>query len=320
MEGFFVRGNQWMNKYMFVTVMVSLALGFVFPLENSAFLSALATGLFAYMTFVSALKTTLRDFARIIMKPSTSLWIIILIHGVAPLIAWGAGLLFYPNDFTMRVGLLIGSAIPIAVTSVIWTTIAKGDVALALVTVTLDTLLIPVLIPAFFKMVLGTSIALDYRDLVVRLLLMVTIPSILGMVVNDLTKGRLHQFADSIGGFTSKLATSVVIIINSAIVLPQIQWNLSIVKLMLIILALVSVNYYIGFLGSYLLKDRSKEVVVAMTFNVGMRNTSFGSVLAISFFPPAVAIPVVLILLYQQPIAAIISNLFNRHYKESHAA
>jgi predicted Na+-dependent transporter len=317
MEGFFVRSNQWLSKYMFLTVLIAIALGFFIPLENSAFLSALATGLFAYMTFVSALKTTFRDFARILMKPSTSLWIIFLIHGVTPLLAWSAGLLFYPDDFTMRVGLLIGSAIPIAVTSVIWTTIAKGDVALALVTVTLDTLLIPVLIPFFFKMVIGTSISLDYGDLVIRLLLMVTIPSILGMMINELTKGRLERFADSVGGSTSKIATSIVILINSAIVLPQIHWDMSVLKLMIIILTLVSLNYFIGFLGSYLLKDRSKEVVVAMTFNVGMRNTSFGSVLAISFFPPAVAIPVIITLLYQQPIAAILSSLFTKRYRKS---
>lgn len=45
--------------------------------------------------------------------------------------------------------------------------------------------------------------------------------------------------------------------------------------------------------------------------NVGMRNTSFGSVLAISYFPASVAFPIILTLLYQHPIAAIISNLFD---------
>lgn len=47
-----------------------------------------------------------------------------------------------------------------------------------------------------------------------------------------------------------------------------------------------------------------------MIFNVGMRNTSFGSVLAIAYFPPAVAFPIILTLLYQHPIAAIVTQLF----------
>lgn len=142
---------------------------------------------------------------------------------------------------------MIGSAIPIAVTSIMWTTIAKGDIALALVTVTLDTLLIPVLMPVFFKSVLGTSIAIDYGNMVLRLLLMVTIPSVLGMMVNELTKGRLENFSHSVGGVTSKLATFIVIVINSALVLPQIHWDFAAFKMMIIVLGLVSLNYFIGF-------------------------------------------------------------------------
>ncbi|MCO1600674.1 hypothetical protein [Desulfosporosinus nitroreducens] len=46
-----------------------------------------------------------------------------------------------------------------------------------------------------------------------------------------------------------------------------------------------------------------------MIFNVGMRNTGFGSVIAISYFPATVALPIVLTLLFQQPIAAIVSKI-----------
>lgn len=311
MKVLFSQGNQWLNKNMFLVVFVGIVLGFMVPLKNSPFLSALATGLFAYMTFISALRTTFQDFIRIITKPAVPLWILFLIHGVAPFVAWGVGLWVYPDNFLMRVGLMIGATIPIAVTSILWTTIANGDIALALVTVTLDTLLIPVLIPVFFRIVLGTSIAVNYGNMMVRLLLMVTIPSILGMVVNELTQGRLENFSRSVGGVTSKIATFIVIVINSAVVLPQIQWGLSAIKTMMIVFGLVSINYFIGFLGSYFLKDRRREVVAAMIFNVGMRNTSFGSVLAISYFPAAVAFPIILTLLYQHPIAAIISNLFD---------
>jgi bile acid:Na+ symporter, BASS family len=318
MLDYFARGNQWLNRNMFLSTSTAIALGLIVHLDNSPSLSILATALFAYMTFISALRTTFQDFVRILMKPSIPFWIIFLIHGVAPFAAWGAGLLFYPDDFSMRVGLLIGATIPIAVTSILWTSIVNGDIALALVTVTLDTLLIPLLIPLFFKVVLGTSIVLNYGEMMSRLLLMVTVPSILGMVVNELTKGRLEKFSVTVGGFTSKIATFFVMVINSAIVLPQISWNASVGKMMLIVFVLVSLNYLIGFLGSFFLKDRSKEVVIAMIYNVGMRNTNFGAVLAISFFPPAVAFPIILTLLYQHPIAAIVANVYIKFNRGSH--
>ena len=311
MDVFFTKGNQWLSKNMFLLVSAGIILGFILPVSNSPTVSALATGLFAYMTFISALRTSFQDVIRILTRPFVPLWILFLIHGVAPLVAWGIGIWIYPDNFHMRVGLLIGATIPIAVTSIIWTSIANGDVALALVTVTLDTLFIPILIPVFFKIVLGTSIALNYSDMIIRLLLMVTLPSILGMVVHELTKGRLDHFAGSVGGFTSKIASFLVIFINSALVLSQVKWGSSVVIMMFVVFMLVSINYLIGFLGSFLLKDRPRDVVAAMIFNVGMRNTNFGSVLAIAYFPPAVALPIILTLLYQHPIAAGVSYFFN---------
>ena len=309
MQGFLTKSNQWLNENMFLVVSTGIVVGFLIPLNNSPYLSILATGLFAYMTFMTALRTSFQDVIRILTKPLVPLWSLFLIHGIAPLAAWGGGLWLYPDNFHLRLGLLLGSTIPIAVTSIIWTTIANGDIALALVTVTLDTLLIPIIIPTFFSMMLGTSIAINYGNMVLRLLLMVTIPSILGMMVNEMTKGRLENFSISVGGVTAKIANLFVIFINSAIVLPNIRWDFSTAKMMIIVLVLVCVNYLIGFVGSYFLKDRRKEVVTAMIFNVGMRNTSFGSVLAISYFPPSVALPIILTLLFQQPIAAIISKL-----------
>ncbi|SHI07485.1 bile acid:sodium symporter family protein [Desulfosporosinus lacus] len=308
MQTFLTKFNQWLNRYMFVMVTAGIAVGFFIPLINSPLISALATGLFAYMTFMSALRTTFQDVVRILTKPLVPLWSMFLIHGISPLVAWGVGLWIYPDNFYMRLGLLLGSTIPIAVTSVIWTTIANGDIALALVTVTLDTLLIPILFPAFFIIILGTSIAIDYGNMVLRLLLMVTIPSILGMVINEITKGRLENFSVSVGGVTSKIASFFVVFLNSAVVLPNIKWDISAVKMMIVVVGLVSANYLIGFCGSYLLKDRRQEVVTAMIFNVGMRNTGFGSVIAISYFPATVALPIVLTLLFQQPIAAVVSK------------
>jgi predicted Na+-dependent transporter len=82
---------------------------------------------------------------------------------------------------------------------------------------------------------------------------------------------------------------------------------------MLLTILVISVSgYYLGYAGSYALEERSRDTVATMVYNVGMRNISFGSVLAVTYFPPAVAIPVTLAMLYQQPLAAVVSHLFHR--------
>lgn len=62
----------------------------------------------------------------------------------------------------MRLGFLISASIPIGVTSIIWTSVVRGDVALALVVVTLDTLIVPFWIPVFFPWLLGKQFILIF--------------------------------------------------------------------------------------------------------------------------------------------------------------
>ncbi|NPV93559.1 MAG: bile acid:sodium symporter family protein [Firmicutes bacterium] len=304
--------NKWLEQRMFLVVLVALSIGFNLSIPKSASIISIGVGLFAYMTFVTALGISFKDFIKVINRPWVPLWILLLIHVAAPFIAWIIGSVFYPHDQFIRSGLIIGSSIPVAVTSIIWTSLTGGNVALSLVVVTLDTLILPVIYPVFFLITLGQVLSVDYLELVVRLMLMVTIPSIAGMLINDVTKGRLDGFSKSVGGFTSKVALFLVILLNAMMVASEIQWDASLVKLLLVVFLLVSCGYLLGFAGSFALKERSREMIFAMVYNVGMRNISFGLLLALTYFPPSVVVPITLAMLFQQPAAAIIANLFRR--------
>jgi predicted Na+-dependent transporter len=61
----------------------------------------------------------------------------------------------------------------------------------------------------------------------------------------------------------------------------------------------------------------SYEDSVAVQFNSGMRNLSAGAVLAVKYFPPAVALPVISGMLFQQILAAM-SGLFLRSRTKIH--
>ena len=71
----------------------------------------------------------------------------------------------------------------------------------------------------------------------------------------------------------------------------------------------------LGYIGSYALRNRSPQNMMSMVFSVGMRNISFGSVLAVTYFPALVAVPVTLGMLYQQPLAALVAFLNKRFGK-----
>lgn len=301
--------NQWIGRRMFFVTSIPLIIGFFLPNCSTPMMGKVIMFLFAYMTFITALDTSFKDFMQVLTKPGIVLWILILIHVVMPLIVFGIGLIFFPEDYSTRLGLLISSFIPIGVTSIIWTSIAKGDVALGLVAVSVDTLLGPFLFPLFIMLVAAKTVQIDFVSMLTGLLIMVIIPSIAGMAVNDITHGKFSCYTKPIGGFTSKIAIFFVILLSAVRVSPEINWNISLVKILLVLFLIGAFGYFLGYLGSYILKERTPAATATMIYNVGMRNTVFGSVLAVTYFPPAVAVPVTLAMLFQQPLAAAATHL-----------
>jgi len=309
---FFRKWNDFLSKNMFILVLSGLLLGFFIPIADSPFLRNLVVALFAYMTFITALSTSFKNFSNVLSKPWIPLFILFLVHFITPLMAWTLGILFYPADSDMRLGYLIGASIPIGVTSIIWTSLLKGDLALSFVAVTLDTFLAPILLPFLFHMIIGESIAMNYLQMVMDLMLMVTIPSIIGMLLHDWTKGKIASITHDIGGSTGKLSLFFVIFINSGVVMPQIIWDFSILKALLLTFCIVATGFCVGYIGSFLLKKPTREIIITLIFNVGIRNNACGLVIALTYFPPKVSIPITLSILYQQPLATFASYLYKR--------
>lgn len=304
--------NRWLGEHMFLVVLSALLIGFIWSPGPNALFNTLLVALFSYMTFMTALGTSMREFISILNKPLMPLWSLFLIHIVAPAVAWAIGLIFYPDNFAMRLGFLITASIPVGVTSIMWTSIINGDVALGLLVVTLDTFIVPVWFPAFFLLIVGQAVHIDFWHMALQLLIMVTGPSLAGMLINDMTRGKLTAFAKSVGGLTAKLSMFGVILINAAVVGPDIHWNISLVKMLFTVLLLVICGYALGYFGSYIYRNPNPATIGAMIYHVGMRNISFGSVIAVTYFTPDVAIPVTLGILFQQPMAAIIGHYWSR--------
>lgn len=301
--------NEWLGSHMFVLVLSALLVGFTVRIPDSPALRFAVVALFGYMTFVTSLTISMKSFFKVLNKPWLPLWSLFLIHGGTPIIAGLVGILFYADDPHTRLAYLIFASLPVGVTSVIWTSLTKGDVPLSLVTVTLDTFVVPLFLPLYFKLVIGQAIEIDYTKMMVELLAMITLPSLLAMGLHDWTQGRVVKFAKSVGGLTSKMGFFCVILINATLVAPVIAWDLSMLKILLVTLLVVSLGYYLGYLGAFAVKNSNREILMAMIYNVGLRNLSFGLVLALTYFPVSVAIPMTMGILYQQPLAAIIPHL-----------
>ncbi|MDR3289217.1 MAG: bile acid:sodium symporter family protein [Peptococcaceae bacterium] len=307
-----MKWNSWLNKHMFIIVFSAMVFGFLSGIEKSPTVNAVIIALFAYMTLVGSLNSSFREFFALLKRPWQAIWILILIHAAIPLFAWGMGRVFYADDEAVRMGFLIAAVIPIAVSSLLWVTTTEGNIPLTLVTITLDTFITPLLLPVFFFFCFGKAVKIDYFRMIFELMLMVTIPSIIGMFLHDRTHQRLAVFSKSIGGLTSKLAMFVIVGFNASIIAPFLHWNGWLVRLLLCIAFMVAGSYGVGYLGSLPLRKEGRATMICVIYNVGMRNIAFGSVLAFTYFPLAVVVPVTLFSLFQQPLAGVVAYLLER--------
>jgi len=111
---------------------------------------------------------------------------------------------------------VLTAAIPIGVTSVVWTGLARGDVALALTALTIDTLLSPLVLPGVLTLFAGAEVEFDANRLMVDLLWMVVAPTVLGIWLHERTDGRIADRVQGWAGPAAKLALGAVLAINIA--------------------------------------------------------------------------------------------------------
>jgi BASS family bile acid:Na+ symporter len=296
--------NKALEKFMPFLTPTGVALGLIFSAQLHSY-SYLAIWIFAAMSFAGAIGSNFKDLGKVMMHPLPIVINFVILHMLMPLVGWAVGSIFFPGDDLTQTGFVLLFVIPTGVISLIWVTIYKGNLALTLALILLDTLLSPVIVPFSLSVLVGAKVQMDVWDIMKGLMYMVVIPSIVGMAMNQLTKGKIKLvWGPNLAPF-SKLGLFVVVALNSAVVAPYLsQMNSKLVAILLLALICAPIGYTAGWMASRAFKW-SPQVTVALTFNSGMRNLSAGAVLAVSFFPPPVALPVIAGMMFQQIIASI---------------
>jgi len=305
------RLNITLEKFMPLMTPTAVVVGVLLSAELKDF-RFLVTWIFAAMTFSGSLGSNFRDLGRVIRQPSPIAANLLILHLVMPLNGWGASRLIFPGDLLTQTGFILLFVIPTGVVSMVWVSIYKGNTSLTLALILLDTLLSPLIVPGSLSLLVGARVHMDVWGMMKGLLWMVVIPSLIGMALNQATKGKVKtSWGPRLAPF-SKLGLFAVVAINSSVVAPYLK-SISTGFLVILALALVTaaIGYALGWLICLPLKW-GRENIVALTFNSGMRNLSAGAVLAITFFPPPVVLPVISGMLFQQIMASMFGYLLGR--------
>lgn len=305
--------NTKLEKIMPLITPVSVITGVLLASNLKGF-SYLIPWIFAFMTFAGSLSSNFKSFKEAVFHPVPILAALFLLHIVMPLWAFGIGHLMFSGDAYTITGLVMAMVIPTGITSFIWSSIYKGNISLTLSIILLDTMLSPFIVPLTLSLIVGQKVDMDVWGIMKGLFGMVVIPSIIGMYLNHLTKGKVKDVLGMPLAPFTKIGVGITVMLNGAVVAPYLrQINLKLLEIVLVVFFIALTGYILSFLtGRMLTRDRG--TVVALMFTGGMRNISAGAVLAVSYFPPAVAVPVVVGMLFQQVLASLNGALLGKYY------
>jgi len=309
--------NAAMQKYFAPIIVACFAAGGMFP-ETLGSFKPIVPWLFGAMTLSGALRISLKEIKRALLSPFQIVTALGVLHVLFPVIIFLIGRVGLVRDPYLYAGLVLLSAVPTGVSTIMWVILMNGNVALGLTLVTLDSILSPLIVPLTVMILAGKTVSFDASSLMISLLWMVVVPTIIGIALHELTQGRIASSVAPYGAVFSKLALCGVIAINVGASWERVaSYTGNYVLLFGLLLGMTLLGFVVArIVAKMLIRNRADAVTV--TFVAGMRNISAGVVLAMSGFDPLVSIPVTGAILFQQPTAALVARFIQR--KESGVA
>jgi tagaturonate reductase len=269
------------------------------------------------MTLSGALKLKSRDLIQAVRNPLPILFFFLSAHFIMPIVTMLVSTLVFGNDPDTVSGYVLIYSVPTAVSCFIWVSIYRGDPALCLTMILLDSILAPLVVPLTVRLFLGTKIILDMSGMALSLLFMVVVPTLIGVITNEASRGSIPKIVTPYLNPLAKICLLLVIAANCSAVAPQINLQntrIWIIGVMCIVFS--ALGFCLGKLTGLLAQrlglwgDTPKEKQVSLFFASGLRNISAAMTLGIEFFPPAAALPAVLGIVFQQTMAAFMGRLF----------
>ena len=306
--------NKVLLKFMPIMTPTSVIIGILFT-ETFKPYAFLVPWLFAFMTFSGSLNSKFADIKTVIKYPRPLFICLAVLHLIMPLFAFGVGHVAFPEDPNTIIGLVLAFLIPTGVSSLVWVTIYKGNVILTLAIILIDSLIKPFVVPTILHLFLATTVHMKGMEIMQGLIWMIVLPSIAGMLLNEATKGKINKVLKPKLEPFSKICLGLVVGLNGAVIAPYFkEINAKLLFITAIVFIVACSGYIIsGFIAKIF--NEETDIQIALIYNGGMRNISAGAVIAITYFPAAVAVPVIIGMLFQQILASFTGTVLSRRVK-----
>ena len=310
-----------LKKNLIVVIPITMILGFFFGINMDAkFLKVMILPLTFLMVYPMMVNLQLK---KIFEGGDTKVQITtqIINFAVVPFIAYGFGLIFFPDNHYLALGLLLAGLLPTSGMTISWTGMAKGNMPAAVKMTVFGLLIGSVLAPFYMKLLMGTTVDINMGKVFMQIGTIVVVPLILGNITQRILISRYglahynEKLKKKFPPF-STLGVVGIVFVAMALKAKGIMANPSILLSILIPLTLFYIINIIMsiFVGKLLFKRGN---AIALLYGTVMRNLSIALAIAITAFGKDgadIAIVIALGYIIQVQLAAWVVKLTDKIY------
>lgn len=306
------RLNRALNKSMAFLTPTAMVLGLLLG-HKVSWMKPIVTVLFALVTLFGALGMDLSDFKKVVIHPKPLLTVFFCSHIIIPLFVWIVANMFFHASPDVVVGFVLLSAIPVAVSSYVWSSIFYGKGSLSLTIILVDTILAPLLTPLKIRILTKTNVVFDASGIMRSLFIMVVIPSIIGMIINHFYYDKVTTKIIPNVKPLSKIFLFMVILINASLIGSRLTFKWGHLKIAMLNIIVTVMSFLLSYICSRIMQfDKTEQI--SITYGGALRNLNAALVLSLQFFPPETSIPVAFGIIGQQVLASFTGKaLFGKH-------
>jgi sodium/bile acid cotransporter 7 len=263
--------------------------------------------------FIMAWGLESRSLWRALLRPLPALAAVLVSYGVLPALGWLAGPLVSEPDY--RIGLLVVTSVPCTLASaVLWTRLAGGNEATALVVILLTTTTSWLVTPAWLTRTTGAAVGVNAVAMMGELLMVLVLPVSLGQLARMAPPlARLADRGKSVLGIVSRLLIFAILLKAAADVVDRLTERAELPALALLLgTAALCVGLHLTALfaglwsGQALGFDRRSRIAVA--FAGSQKTLPVALLLFETYYKEAYPLAVVPILFY--PVAQLVVDTF----------
>lgn len=211
--------------------------------------------------------------------------------GIIPFVAYLLGLVFFPDQPYMALGLLLASLLPTSGMTISWTGFAKGNMGAAINMTVIGLIVGSLATPFYVDWLLGAKVEVSFSKVLQQILLIVFLPMIAGFITRNmlLKKYSMAEFKERIAPrFPASSTVGVLGIVFVAMALKAetiVAKPALLILIFIPLLILYGINYTLATLVGVKLFARGDGI--ALVYGTVMRNLSIALAIAINGFGEA---------------------------------